>query len=60
MRAEVAKKLAWLGVKIDDEKNRVRSDKVRDISAADSKIHVLVVPTNEEYMIALDVAELLG
>ena len=60
MRAEVAKKLAWLGVKIDDEKNAIRSDEVREISAADSKIRVLVVPTNEEYMIALDVAELLG
>jgi acetate kinase len=60
MRAEVVKKLAWLGVKIDPEKNRIRSDEVRDISAPDSKVRVLVVPTNEEYMIALDVAELLG
>ena len=60
MRAAVAEKLAWLGVKIDPEKNAVRSGEVRDISAADSKIRVLVVPTNEEYMIALDVAELLG
>ncbi|MDO4403624.1 MAG: acetate kinase [Atopobiaceae bacterium] len=60
MRAEVAKKLGWLGVKIDPQKNAIRSNKVRDISAADSKINVLVVPTNEEYMIALDVAELLG
>ena len=60
MRAEVAKKLAWMGVKIDEEKNAVRSGEVREISAPDSKIRVLVVPTNEEYMIALDVAELLG
>ena len=60
MRSEVAKKLGWLGVKIDEEKNAVRSDEVREISAPDSKIRVLVVPTNEEYMIALDVAELLG
>ena len=60
MRAAVAEKLAWLGVKIDPEKNKIRSGEIRDISAADSKIRVLVVPTNEEYMIALDVAELLG
>lgn len=60
MRAEVAKKLAWMGVRIDEEKNAVRSGEVREISAPDSKIRVLVVPTNEEYMIALDVAELLG
>ena len=60
MRMGVAKELEWMGVKIDPEKNAIRSGEVRDISAADSKIRVLVVPTNEEYMIALDVAELLG
>ena len=60
MRAEVCKKLEWLGVKLDPEKNRVRSGEVREISAADSKIRVLVVPTNEELMIALDVKDLLG
>ena len=60
MRLGVAKELEWMGVKIDEEANKVRSDEVRMISAPDSKIKVLVVPTNEEYMIALDVAELLG
>ena len=60
MRAEVAKKLAWMGVEIDPELNAIRSDEVRTISTPESKIRVLVVPTNEEYMIALDVAELLG
>ena len=60
MRAGVAKELEWMGVKIDDEKNAVRSDEVRDISAPDSKVRVLVVPTNEELMIAMDVKELLG
>ena len=60
MRLGVAKELEWMGVKIDEEANKVRSDEVRVISAPDSKIRVLVVPTNEEYMIALDVAELLG
>jgi acetate kinase len=60
MRAGVIKELEWMGVKLDPEKNAIRSGEVREISAADSKIRVLVVPTNEEYMIALDVAELLG
>ncbi len=46
--------------KNDEEKNKVRSGEIRDISAPDSKVRVLVVPTNEEYMIALDVQELLG
>ena len=60
MRLGVAKELEWMGVRIDEEANKVRSDEVRCISTPDSKIRVLVVPTNEEYMIALDVAELLG
>ena len=60
MRAEVAKKLAWMGVEIDPGLNAIRSDDVRTISTPESKIRVLIVPTNEEYMIALDVAELLG
>ena len=60
MRLGVVKELEWMGVKIDEEKNKVRSGEIRDISAPDSKVRVLVVPTNEEYMIALDVQELLG
>ena len=60
MRLGVVKELEWMGVKIDEEKNEVRSGEIRDISAPDSKVRVLVVPTNEEYMIALDVQELLG
>ena len=60
MRQGVADRLAWLGVQIDPELNATRSGEPRVISTPDSKIRVLVVPTNEEYMIALDVAELLG
>lgn len=60
MRQGVADRLAWLGVKIDPELNAIRSDEPRVISTPDSTVKVLVVPTNEEYMIALDVQELLG
>ena len=60
MRMGVAKALEWLGLKLDPEKNKVRSDEPRVISADDSKIRVLVVPTNEELMIALDVEALLS
>ncbi|MCH3968206.1 MAG: acetate kinase [Atopobiaceae bacterium] len=60
VRADICRRLGWLGVKIDDEKNEVHSGETRDISAADSKIRVLIVPTDEEYMIALDVKRLLG
>ncbi len=60
MRAGVAKRLEWMGVEIDPELNKIRSDDPRVISTPNSKITVLVVPTNEELMIALDVEELLG
>ena len=60
MRAGVADRLRWMGLKIDPEKNAVRSGEPRVISTDDSAITALVVPTNEEYMIALDVEELLG
>ncbi|NLH91450.1 MAG: acetate kinase [Atopobium sp.] len=59
MRADIVDRLSWFGVKIDAEKNAARSSEIRDISAADSKVRVLIVPTDEEYMIALDVKELL-
>ncbi len=59
LRAQICERLAWIGVAINPELNDIRSDDVRDISADDSKIRVLVVPTDEEYMIALDVQRLL-
>ncbi len=49
IREKVCAKLNLLGVKLDEEANR-RSDKV--ISAAESKVKVLVIPTNEELGIA--------
>ncbi len=60
LRAAIAKRLGWMGVKVDSELNAIRSDDPRVISTPDSAIKVLVVPTNEELMIALDVEALLG
>lgn len=51
-RALVASRLGALGVKLDDAANLVRSGEPRVISAPDSQIPVLVVPTNEEQAIA--------
>jgi len=50
--------LEFLGVKIDKEKNKVFGKAV-DISASDSKVTVLVIPTNEELMIARDTMEIV-
>ncbi len=60
LRAGVSERLGWLGVEIDPELNKIRSDEPRVISTPESKVLVLVVPTNEELMIALDVEALLG
>jgi acetate kinase len=49
IREKVCAKLNLLGVKLDEDANK-KSDEV--ISAADSKVKVLVIPTNEELGIA--------
>lgn len=56
VRAQVAELSAWLGVKIDAQANA--ADATR-IDAADSRVAVAVVPTNEERMIARYTAEVL-
>ncbi len=60
-RARVAKNLEFIGVKIDDEKNAkaMRTSDENDVSAVDAKVKVLVIPTNEELMIAKDTKELV-
>ena len=57
-RLAIASNLEVLGVKMDAEANKVRG-KETVISAADSKVKVLLVPTNEELMIARDTLELV-
>lgn len=56
-RKEICNYLGYLGVKIDDEANDVRG-KNRVISAADSKVKVMLLPTNEELAIARETKRL--
>ena len=58
MRSEVCKGLEFLGVKFDESKNNVRGEEAI-ISADDSKVKVVVIPTDEELMIATDTMNLL-
>ena len=44
--------------KLDPEANRIRGQETVDQHAPDSKVKVLVIPTNEELMIAQDTAAL--
>lgn len=57
-RLAIASDLEILGVKMDAEANKVRGEETV-ISAADSKVKVLLIPTNEELMIARDTLELV-
>ncbi|BDF67541.1 acetate kinase [Pseudoflavonifractor phocaeensis] len=58
-RMAVASGLEFMGVKMDAEANNTRG-KETVISAADSKVKVLLIPTDEELMIATDTAEIVG
>ena len=57
-RLEIASGLEFMGVKMDAEANNVRG-KEAFISAPDSKVKVLLIPTDEELMIAKDTAALV-
>ena len=58
-RMAIASDLEFMGVKMDEDANKVRGEE-RVISAPDSKVTVLLIPTNEELMIAMDTAEIVG
>ncbi|MDD4046049.1 MAG: acetate kinase [Tissierellia bacterium] len=55
-RKEICDGLEFLGVEIDDEKNKTRG-KEAEISKDGSKVKVFVIPTNEEVVIARDTKE---
>ncbi len=59
MRALACKDLDFLGIRIEAERNAQRSGEMREISPADSKVKVLVIPTQEELEIARQCYELL-
>ena len=58
MRADIMANMDFLGMKLDEEANKVRG-KERVISTEDSKVKILLIPTNEELMIARDTLELV-
>ena len=57
-RKAICEYLGYLGVKIDDQANDVRG-KNAVISAADSKVKVMLIPTNEELAIARETKRLV-
>ncbi len=59
MRAAISRDLEFLGISVDAEKNASARGCEEIISTPDSKVKVMVIPTNEELMIARETAALL-
>jgi acetate kinase len=56
VRRDVIKAVEVLGVKLNEEENQKRGERL--ISTADSKVKAFIIPTNEEVMIAREVVRL--
>lgn len=59
IRHECLSNLEWLGILLDEEKNKINGELTK-ISKDSSKVAVYVVPTDEELMIAKETMELLN
>ena len=59
-RRVVCENMEYMGMKIDVEKNEGMRGEEMVISTPDSKVTIIVVPTDEEYMIAADTMDILG
>ena len=59
MRRMIFSGLQPLGIILDEERNRSGRGTEREISSDASKVRIIVIPTNEEYMIARDTYEIL-
>jgi acetate kinase len=60
VRRSVCEPLSFFGIELDEEKNNMRSSEVREISPQGSRVKVMVVPTNEELVIARDTYEIIS
>ncbi len=59
MRSLACKDLDYLGIKLDEEKNKIKTNGIKTISITNSKVKVLVIPTNEELEIAKQSVDLI-
>lgn len=60
IREQIGRELEFLGIKLDEEKNSKTFGEEAIISTPDSKITVMVVPTDEEFMIASDTLDIVS
>lgn len=59
-RRVVCENMEYMGMKLDVEKNEGMRGEEMVISTPDSKVTIIVVPTDEEFMIASDTMDILG
>jgi len=59
IREKVCNGLEFMGIELDIDKNKIRTDKNREINTSSSKTKIYVIPTNEEYVIANDTYKLV-
>ena len=57
-REAICRQFSFLGITFDPQANEVRGEEI-EISGKDSKVHVVVIPTDEEMMIAQDTASIV-
>ena len=60
VRRDICENMQYLGLELDLEKNAEKNNgKIRDITGKNSKVKVLIIPTNEELVIARETVDLL-
>lgn len=60
VRKAICENMQYLSLEIDEEKNNEKNNgAIRDITGKNSKVKVLIIPTNEELVIARETVELL-
>lgn len=59
LREQICKNLDYLGIILDEEKNNLKSNILREIQSQKSKVKILVIPTNEEIEIAKQAFKLI-
>lgn len=59
IRKRVCADMQFLGIKMDEAKNEIRSSEIREINTPESAVKILVIPTNEELEIVQQCYDLL-
>ena len=60
VRSAICRDMDFFGIKIDETKNLTKNDgSIRDITGKGSKVKVLIIPTNEELVIARETKALV-